>query len=88
MYQINQEKSLLKRGEQFKDIHYGNERDRLTEAFRNSGVFHFSQDYISFENDTLLNGNIVNTEIQIENRQIRNEDSIARVPFKIYKIKV
>lgn len=87
LYQINQEKSLLKRGEQFKDIHYGNERDRLTEAFRNSGVFHFSQDYISFENDTLLNGNIVNTEIQIENRQIRNEDSIARVPFKIYKIK-
>ena len=52
LYQINKEKSLLKRGEQFKDIHYGNERDRLTEAFRNSGVFHFSQDYISFENDT------------------------------------
>ena len=52
-------------------------------------MYHFSQDYIKFENDTILPGNkkILNTELQITNRIIRNEDSVARVPFKIYKIK-
>ena len=87
LYQEHKSNSYLKKGEQFKDINFGNERDRLSNTFRNSGVYHFSQDYISFENDTILPGNFVNTEIQIKNRQIRNEDSIARVPFKIYKIK-
>lgn len=87
LYQLNKSNSILKIGDQFRDINYGNERDRLTNEFRNSGVYYFSQDYITFEHDTILPGNKVNTEIQIKNRQIRNEDSTARVPFKIYKIK-
>jgi len=87
LYQLNKSKSFLKIRDQYKDINYENERNRLTTDFRNSGVYYFSQDYITFDIDTILPGNILNTEIKIENRRIRNEDSTARVPFKIYKIK-
>lgn len=87
LYELNKSKSLLKIGDQFRDINYVNERNRLTNTFRNLGAYHFSQDYIRFENDTILPGDIVNTEVIIENRIIRNEDSVARTPFKIYKIK-
>jgi hypothetical protein len=84
---LSKSESLLKIGEQFRNINYSNERDRLTNNFRNSGIYHFSQDYISFINDTIGSEKKILAELKIENREIRNEDSVARVPFKIYKIK-
>jgi len=87
LYQIAQMESLLVKGNQFKYEDITNERDRLTSSFRNSGVYHFSQDYIQFETDTMGATKKVNNLIQIKNRTIRNEDSVSRVPFKIFKIK-
>jgi outer membrane protein assembly factor BamA len=79
--------SLIAKGNQFKAVDFDNERNRLTSNFRNSGVYHFSQDYIRYENDTIGKAEEIDVEIQIQNRIIRNEDSIARVPFKVYSIK-
>ena len=79
--------SLLKKGEQYRTINLTNERDRLSDAFRNSGVYHFSQDYLRFESDTIGKNKKVNIDVIIQNRIIRNEDSVANVPFKIYNIK-
>ncbi|NNK83686.1 MAG: BamA/TamA family outer membrane protein, partial [Flavobacteriaceae bacterium] len=87
LYNQNKKKSLLVEGNQFKALDFENERKRLTTEFRNSGVYHFSQDYIRFENDTIGTDNKVNVNLKIQNRIIRNEDSIALSPFKIYKIK-
>jgi len=79
--------SLIKKGQQFDELNYTNERNRLTTELRNSGLYHFGQDYIRFDIDTILSGDIVNTELIIDDRAIRSEDSISRVPFKVYKIK-
>lgn len=79
--------SLIKQGQQFDESNYTGERNRLTTELRNSGLFYFAQDYIRFDIDTILPGDKVNTELIIENRSIRSEDSISRVPFKIYTIK-
>jgi len=87
LYQFAKKESLLVQGNQFKYEDLTNERDRLTKAFRNSGVFHFSQDYIDFSTDSMGTTKKVNNLIQIQNRTIRNEDSVTRVPFKIFKIK-
>ena len=88
LYQLKfKQNSILKKGQQFDELNYTLERNRLTTELRNSGLFHFGQDYIRFDIDTILPGDNVNTELIIENRAIRSEDSIARVPFKIYKIK-
>ncbi len=87
LYQINKKNSFLKKGVQFKQSDFSDERDRLSKMFRNFGVYHFSQDYVRFEPDTLETNNKVNVDVIIQNRIIRNEDSVATVPFKIYNIK-
>ena len=79
--------SYLKIGEQFAISNFDKERRRLTTKFRNSGVFHFSEEYIRYENDTIGTQNKVNINMQIQNRIIRNDDSIVRVPFQTYRIK-
>lgn len=87
LYQTINSESLIKKNDQFNVLNFDKERNRLTAGFRNSGVYHFSQDYVIFEIDTIVKGKKVHVETQIQDRIIRNEDSIANVPFKIYKIK-
>lgn len=87
IYQKTKESSLIKTGNQYKVSDFTDERDRLTNEFRNSGVYHFTQDYIRFEHDTIGTNKKVNNSIIIQNREIRTEDSVTLAPFKIYKIK-
>ncbi|MFT5848963.1 MAG: outer membrane protein assembly factor BamA [Psychroserpens sp.] len=79
--------SLIAKGQQYDEANYTNERDRLTTLLRNSGFYYFGQDYITFDIDTVRTSKKINTNLIIADRAIRNEDSVARVPFKIYKIK-
>ena len=88
LYKETLSESLVVKGEKFVASNFEKEQDRLTKYFRNSGVYYFSQDYIRFEPDTVLGyKEKINLELIIRNREIRNEDSTARVPFKIFKIK-
>ena len=87
LYKNLKSDSHLKTGEQFKISNFDSERSRLTAAFRNSGAYHFSEDYIRYQNDTIGTENKVNITMQIQNRVIRNDDSIVRVPFQTYRIK-
>lgn len=87
LYKTLKKQSLIVKGEQFNETNFTNERERLTTELRNSGLYHFAQDYITFEIDTIGTKKKVNTDLIIQNRIIKNEDSIVRAPFKIYKIK-
>ena len=87
LYRRKISESHLKSGNQFNLFDFEKERDRLNTQFRNSGVYYFSEDYISFENDTIGKDKKVDVELRIQDRIIRNEDSIARVPFKVYNIR-
>jgi len=87
LYNNLKSNSNIKTGQQFKISNFDSERRRLTTAFRNSGVYHFSEEYIRYENDTIGTQNKVNVKMQIQNRIIRNDDSIVRVPFQTYRIK-
>ena len=79
--------SFIKKGDQFDILNFENERNRLNNIFRNSGIFNFSQDYITFENDTIDKNHLVDVKINIPNKLIRFGDSLIQEPFKIYKIK-
>jgi outer membrane protein assembly factor BamA len=79
--------SLISKGQQYNEANYASERDRLTTQLRNSGFYYFGQDYITFDIDTVGTNKKINTDLIIADRAIRNEDSVARVPFKRYKIK-
>lgn len=88
LYTLNESKTLVIKGNQFRSKDFEDEQDRLTSLFRNSGVYYFTQDYIRYEPDTIIEAKQkLNVELIIKNREIRNEDSTARVPFKIFKIK-
>lgn len=82
-----QKGSLIKKGQQYNEDDYTAERDRLTVELRNSGLYHFGQDYISYDLDTINNNHKIVTDLIIKNRAIRTLDSTLRIPFKIYKIK-
>ncbi|MEO6347197.1 MAG: outer membrane protein assembly factor, partial [Aquaticitalea sp.] len=79
--------SLIKKGQQYEEVNYDGERSRLSEQLRNLGYYHFAEDYIYFVIDTVKTDHKVNTDLVIQNRIIRNEDSVIRTPFKVYKIK-
>ncbi|WP_166966105.1 translocation and assembly module lipoprotein TamL [Yeosuana marina] len=87
IYRLVQRNSFIKQNEQYKTVNLQLERDRITSELRNKGVYHFSQDYIAFEVDTVGTNKKVNIEVQIQDRAIRNQDSVRREPFKIYNIK-
>ncbi len=87
LYSENTSESKVKSGETFNENNFIAERERLTGLFRNKGIYHFSSDYISFKFDTIGTGQKVNTILNIEDRIIRNEDSVSRAKFRPYKIK-
>ena len=87
IYHTFKDKSFINTNEPYKTSNFELEQNRLTNNLRNSGFYHFNQDYVFFEMDTIGTNNKVNVEIQIQDRIIRNEDSVSRQPFNIYKIK-
>jgi outer membrane protein assembly factor BamA len=87
LYKKIKKNGFIKRNEQYKSSNFGLERSRISDALRNLGVYHFNQDYITFEVDTIGTNKKVNVGVQIQDRAIRTQDSVRREPFKIYKIK-
>lgn len=87
LYATFSKSSLLKKGEQYDEQNFEDERERINTYLRNAGFYYFGQDYIRFETDTIDTNHKVNTDLKIANRTIRGEDSTTTAPFKIYKIK-
>ncbi len=79
IYNTSKNKSFIKKGNQFKFSFFANEKNRLTNLFRNSGVFRFNNNAITFEADSSNINYKSNIELIIN-------DSIANFPFKIQKI--
>ena len=87
LYEKTKDRANIKPGQQYKTLNFEQERERISNQLRNSGVYHFNQDYIAFEMDTIGTNKKVNVDIIIQNRAIRTTDSIRREPFNVYKIK-
>ena len=86
IYNAYSASSLITSGVQYKTLDFNAERDRLSRLFRNNGVYYFDQEYISFEADTVDTNKKVNATVIINNRQVTQGDTTARIPFKIHKI--
>ncbi len=87
IYKGNTTDSFIKKGDQYKEENYEKERSRINEVMRNSGVYHFGTENVSFVLDTIGFDNAFNAELYINDRTIRGLDSTRVEPFKIYKIK-
>ncbi len=86
MYKSRISASFLKTGKQYKTEDIDSERGRITTHFRNNGVYHFQQNYINFDIDTLAGNHKANVDMKINNYTFREGDSTQTEPFKMYKI--
>lgn len=86
LYDIFKKNSLIQSGVQYATKDFGAERERLTSRFRNSGLYHFEQEYLSFDADTVNTDHKVNVNVLIRNRPVKQGDTTVRVPFKVHKI--
>lgn len=87
LFQITRGSSFIIPGKQYAATDFVNERDRLTIQFRNSGLFHFEQEYVGFEADTVNTEHKANITYIIPDRKISEGDSTYTVPFKVHTIK-
>ncbi len=86
LFKSTERKSLIRSGQQYSRNNFADERDRVTVQMRNSGLFHFNQEAISFIADTVNTGHKANIEYLISNRAIQSGDTTLREPFKIHKV--
>lgn len=86
LYEQYKSESEIQPGLQYNTLDFNEERDRLSQLFRNNGVYNFDQEYISFDADTVETDHKVNTTLIIKNLRNNVGDSISRIPFKIHNI--
>jgi outer membrane protein assembly factor BamA len=85
IYNKNIANTFLKK-EQYNIGNLDKERSRITNIYRNNGVYHFQQNFINFSVDTINTKKKVNLNLIINDRDVKTEDSTKTEPFKIYKI--
>lgn len=86
LYKRTENLSVIKTGQQYKSDNFEEERNRLTNNFRNNGVYNFQQNYINFDIDTIKTGNKANVNLIISDYSYRDGDTLVTTPFKVYKI--
>lgn len=86
LYLLSKSKSHIKEGQQYKADNFSNERSRITNYFRNHGVYSFQQQSVNFEVDTLNPNKKAPVKINITDKVTKVGDSIQSKPYKIYRI--
>jgi outer membrane protein assembly factor BamA len=86
LFQIKQSNAIIVSGKQYATQDIEDEKKRITEHFRNNGVYSFQSNYIFFNLDTINTNKKLHIEMVIKNENIRATDSTFTRPFKIYKI--
>ena len=86
LYSLQETKTLIKKGDRYSFEKFNNERKRITQHLRNNGVYHFQESNIKYDaifDDTLQK---INVNLKIEDRYVKDGDSLVKRPFTIYKI--
>ncbi|NKI30363.1 BamA/TamA family outer membrane protein [Croceivirga thetidis] len=90
LYQLHKNESLVKNGAQFDLENFNAERGRLTNIFRNSGVYNFQESSISFNilRDTSLvaDDQLLEVELDIKNLP-KGDGNPDGVDYKIHTFK-
>lgn len=86
LFAKNKRAALIKKGDQYNSKKLDEERDRITTYFRNNGAYDFQKTYITYEIDTLQNNYTANIVLNIDNKNIKEGDTLRAEPFKLYKI--
>ena len=89
IYRANISESLINENKQFDLGDFNNERNRLTNLFRNSGVYNFQESSITYNitRDTTPSNDdqLMHVELSIEDLRRRGDTAITRVPYNVYQ---
>ena len=89
LYELHRVGSLIKKGEQFNLVNFNMERERLTNIFRNNGVYNFQESSVTYDivRDTtkLADDQKMEVELNIENLRSRGENNVTTSEYKIYR---
>lgn len=86
IYTVHNNASFLQPGKRYRTQNINAETSRITELFRNNGLYHFESEYIRLVGDTVNTGNKANLEFIINNRTETINDSVYDRPFIVHKI--
>lgn len=86
LYNKYKKLSLITTGNQYKRLELNGEARRLTNLFRNNGIYHFDQEFISFIGDTVNTDHKVNLELYIRNRQVQPHDLVFHDQLQVHRI--
>lgn len=86
LYRRSKADAVLKNGKQYREADFAAERERISNYFKNHGVWKFDPTYIRYSVDTVNTNYRANVDMFIDNENVRTEDSVYVRPFKIYKI--
>ncbi len=86
LYRTTLSNSLIKKGERYISSVLDEERSRLTNYFRNNGVYNFQQNFITYDIDTIDTGHKANVKIVISDFTFRDGDTIRTKPFQVHRI--
>ena len=86
MFQATKSNCLLKYGKQYNTTYFDTEKNRISDYFRNNGVYHFQPNNVTFDIDNISKENKANVNLIINDYSYQQNDSTKTEPFKIYKI--
>lgn len=90
IYQLNEDKSFIENSKQFDLVDFNNERKRLSELFRNTGVYNFQESSIAYDilRDTarVNDDQKMNVKLNIGNLRKRGDTSITTSEYKVFRL--
>lgn len=89
LYNLNKEASLVREGDRFDLTNFNLERERLTQLFRNSGIYNFQESSISYDirRDTtaISRDTAMSVELNIENLRQRGDSLGAGDEYRVHR---
>ena len=86
IYAVYKDGSYIKKGKRYTNTDLQNERARLTNVYRNNGLFHLEQEQIQLIVDTTKSTRKAAIEVYVKDRKIATDDGATTIPFKVHKI--
>ncbi len=89
IYEKNKDNSFIKAKSQFELNNLTNERERLTDLFRNNGIYNFQESSIFYNiiSDTALAANDPNLNIELNIDNLKKRGDSAKTEYKVYRFK-
>ena len=89
IYQENLSEQIIKQGDPFEINSFEKEQGRLTNLFRNSGIYNFQQNSIKFKAaiDSTGKDSKIPIIIEIDNLQQRINNTLENTPYTVHRIK-